>query len=280
MAETESLPFERVDGVLANWRQGDCFLGEEWFLYRINPSLPLTSAGRDAAGEGMDAAEESVAGWMVVSQTCDIVRDSSVRPFLQLFPLVAPDDPVRLQEIRRGRIPRYAFLPGLSEQGLVADLERVMTAEKSVLVGPQRIPGCDSDDERRRLALTLARNRVRFAFPDDFVKLVSPLQRRLSEKHGRQSAEGEALRALREIRVRAAPSWDDPEVEIFFWFVRQDDPVREPRDWAAHLESWLDRLAPSGRFRSLDGAVLTLDDLTAREYLESDPLDLDHLSEG
>ena len=280
MAETESPPFQGVDGVLANWRQGDCFLGDEWFLYRINPSLPLTAAGEDAAGEGMDAAEESVAGWMVVSQTCDLVRNSSQRPFLQLSPLVAPDDPVRLQEIRRGRMPRYAFVPGLSEHGLVADLERVMTAEKSLLVGPQRIPGCGSDGERRRLALSLARTRVRFAFPDDFIGLVSPLQRRLTEKHGRQSPEGEALRELREIRVQAAPSWDDPEVEIFFWFVRQDDRDREARDWAAHLESWLGRLAPSGRFRSVAGAVLTLDDLTAREYIESDPLDLDHLSVG
>lgn len=29
---------------------------------------------------------------------------------------------------------------------------------------------------------------------------------------------------------------------------------------------------------SIDGLVQTLDELTARDYVESDPLDLDHLS--
>jgi hypothetical protein len=28
----------------------------------------------------------------------------------------------------------------------------------------------------------------------------------------------------------------------------------------------------------VNGVVMTLDDLTARDYVESDPLDLDHLS--
>jgi hypothetical protein len=28
----------------------------------------------------------------------------------------------------------------------------------------------------------------------------------------------------------------------------------------------------------VEGAVVTLDDMTARDYVESDPLDLDHLS--
>ena len=37
-------------------------------------------------------------------------------------------------------------------------------------------------------------------------------------------------------------------------------------------------LPQSGRFVRVDGLVQTLDDLTARDYVESDPLDLDHLS--
>ena len=32
--------------------------------------------------------------------------------------------------------------------------------------------------------------------------------------------------------------------------------------------------------RLIDRVVQTLDDLTGREYVESDPLDLDHLSPG
>lgn len=41
---------------------------------------------------------------------------------------------------------------------------------------------------------------------------------------------------------------------------------------------WLNRVQPEGRFRRVEGVVQTLDDLTARDYVESDPLDLDYLS--
>jgi hypothetical protein len=40
----------------------------------------------------------------------------------------------------------------------------------------------------------------------------------------------------------------------------------------------LKRIPATGRFTDVDGVVVTLDDLTARDYVESDPLDLDHLS--
>jgi hypothetical protein len=36
---------------------------------------------------------------------------------------------------------------------------------------------------------------------------------------------------------------------------------------------------PTGVVRSIDGEIIPLDHLTAREYVDSDPLDLGHLSE-
>ena len=50
--------------------------------------------------------------------------------------------------------------------------------------------------------------------------------------------------------------------------------------WDNYLDLWLRRVPPEGRFTRVDGVVQTLDDLTGREYVESDPLDLDHLSLG
>jgi hypothetical protein len=44
------------------------------------------------------------------------------------------------------------------------------------------------------------------------------------------------------------------------------------------LEGWLKRLPASERFQA-SGLVQTLDDLTARDYVESDPLDLEFLSQ-
>ena len=101
----------------------------------------------------------------------------------------------------------------------------------------------------------------------------------MSSKHAKESPEGLALRALREIRVRAAPAWDAEEVELTFLFVRDEETGRfEQREWHKYLHQWLDLVRRSGRFVYVDGVVQTLDDLTARDYVESDPLDLDHLS--
>lgn len=269
---------EAIDRALGDWRQGDCVLGEQHFIFRLDTETPLTGEAATAADEGADAAEVEVRGFMVATQTCDIVRSCRDRPFLEVCPLVEIEEAV-LDEIRRGRRPGYAFVPGVADNGLVADLDRVMTVEKAVVACWRRTQGCQDGDDCRRLALSLARKRARFAFPDDFVRLAQPLIKRLSSKHDKNSAEGRALRSLREVRVRPAPSWDAERVELLFWFIREDgEPIFEELTWNQWLERWLTLVPASDRFRPVEGQVTTLDDMTARDYVDSDPLDLDHLS--
>jgi hypothetical protein len=280
VAESDRPLPDRIDVALKDWRQGDCVLGEQWFLFRTDPGVPLTPAAEDAAEDGADAAEDAVPGLMILSQSCDIVRPCRSRPFVEVCPLtpVQEIEGTDLRQIERAWSPRYAFIPGVADRGLVADLDRVMTVEKSVLARWQRTPGCTDDIQRRDLQLAIARKRSRAAFPDDFVRFVRRLQDRLKKKHGKtESPEGRALRALREIRVRAAPSWDASEVRVFFWFLR-DDQESEGLRWDKHLEDWLALVRPADRYTQVDGAVAALDDLTARDYVESDRLDLDHLS--
>lgn len=274
----DDVAIRRIDHSLTEWRQGDCVLGEHWFLFRLTPAAPLTVDAVAAAAQDADAAESEVRGLMVATQTCDLIRTSADRPFAEVCPLVEVDSDV-IEEIRKGRRPRYAFVPGLADALLVADLDRTMTVEKAVIASWKRTPGCRDDGENRRLSLALARKRARAAFPDDFVDFASELRQRISAKHDRHTDEGRALRALREIRVRAAPSWNAEEVELTFWFIREEDePAGDGSEWHDYLDKWL-RLVPAhGRFVSVNGIILTLDDLTAREYVETDPLDLDHLT--
>ena len=239
---------------------------------------PLTTAGKAAVVEGVENAEASVRGFAVLTQTCDLVRPSGNRPFAEVSPLVEVNDQV-LREIERGRRPNYGFVPGVADRRLVADLDRVMTVEKSVVAVWDRVEGCETEDDARRLSLALARKRARTAFPDDFVAFARRLTDRMSRKHDKQSREGRALRSLREIRVRAAPSWDADAVELMFWFILNDgEPAFHPQDWEHCLTALPQAQSTSGRFVGVDGVVLALDDLTARDYIESDPLDLDHLS--
>lgn len=269
---------QEIDAALQHWRQGDCMLGEEWFVYRFLPACPLTDDARAVAAEGGELISTAVRGYAVVTQTCDIVRACLDRPFIEIVPLVEVS-PTVLREVQRGRRPMYAYIPGVAEQGLVTDLERVMTVEKAVVAQWQRVQGCRDDVQARALAQALARKRVRFAFPDDFTGFADRLSRRLQERHDRQSDEGRALRTLHEIRVHASPSWDADTVELMFWFIRGDEaPDFEGRSWQELLDGWLKLIPPAARFRPVEGQVVTLDDLTARDYVESDPLDLDHLT--
>jgi hypothetical protein len=269
---------EQIDAVLADWRQGDCVLGEQWFLFRLDPSAPLTPEAAEAAAEGADAGEAEVRGLMIATQTCDLVRGCRDRHFVDVSPLVEVDDD-ELGQIERGRRPRYTYVPGVAAGRLVADLDRIMTVEKAVVASWARTAGSSNDGEIRELARALARKRGRFAFPDDFTSFARKLQSRLQDKHGKNSDEGRALRSLREIRAHAAPSWDANGVQLMFWFLRNEDtPDFEGRGWDEQREKWLKLLPASGRFQQIDGIVTTLDDITARDYVESDPLDLDHLS--
>jgi hypothetical protein len=267
-----------IDAAVGRWRQGDCVLGPLWFAFRIDPALALTEAARVAAQSAVDLAEEEVDGFVVVTQTCDVVRSCQARPFVEICPLVEVTTDI-LQDIKRLRRPNYAFIPALEGQRLVADLDRVMTVEKSVVARWTRIPGWASDAESRSFSQALARKRVRFAFPDDFVALVRPLQNRLTGKHGKDSPEGRALRALSEIRVTASPSWADESVSVMLHFIRHENGMTfEGKRWYEFLESWLSLVPAAGRFHEVQGLVTTLDNLTAAEYVRSDRLDLDHLS--
>jgi hypothetical protein len=280
-ADSEQDPqITSIDKALASWRQGDCTLGEHWFAHRLDTSFTVTEAGRVAAESGVDLAEQQVQGFVVVTQTCDVVRSCADRHFIEVCPLVEVSVDFLL-DIQRGRRPAYAFVPLLSERKLVADLDRVMAVEKPLLATWDRIPGWSTDAEARAFALALSRKRLRFAFPDDFTALVRKLQSRLADKHEKNSDEGRGLRALDEIRVQSTPSWDAPQSNIFFWFVRKEsDADFEGRNWAELLKEWLKLVPTTGRFKTIEGQVVTLQDMTAREYVDSDPLDLDRLSTG
>jgi predicted translin family RNA/ssDNA-binding protein len=270
-----------VDAALENWRQGDCVIGDDhWFSFRFSPQYPLTEDSKEvtAANTEADLAESAVNGFAVLTQTCDLVRLCADRPFVEIAPLVEVDAE-KLQDIKRVKIPRYAYISGVAEQNLVADLDRVMTVEKTVVAKWDRIIGCQNDEEIRAFGKSLSRKCSRFAFPDDFNAFIRKLQKRMNDKHEKTSDEGLALRALREIRVQATPSWDAEEIKLKFWFIHFQEEVNfKDKEWHELLDDWLKLLPASERFTCVEGVVMSVGDMTAAEYLSSDQLDLDRLS--
>jgi hypothetical protein len=267
-----------MDEAVARWRQGDVFRGKTWVTSMADLGAPLTDESLSAEGgeDDLVALPTEVDGVVVLTQTCDVVRRCSERPYVQVAPVqeVTTD---KAALIEKGQFPRYARIPAIA--GLIADLDRVTTVEKSILAGWERTEGCSTDAERRAFAQALARKHVRFAFPDDLTEAVQPLRERILGKHGRASPEGMALREhLREIRITADPEWDADAVSAFITFVRKDTQEAAAVGWDELLERWLSLCVPAGSIVAIDGTVMTLGQMTAQEYVDSDPLDLGHLS--
>ena len=166
-----------VDLELRHWLQGDLSLDADLeFIYFADLSLPHSPASTKAVGDGdygtqstgiVPVAEE-IAGAVVLTQTCDIVRSCLHRLFFEVSPLVELDGET-LEQVRRLKRPAFAYVPATAHNGLVADLDRVMTVEKAVVANWKRTPGWSTDAEVREFARVIARKRSRFAFPDEFV---------------------------------------------------------------------------------------------------------------
>ncbi len=279
---------QEIDRALKDWRQGDVSLDADLeFLHLADLSRPHSPASIQVANtleeDGQVVKAEAAAvldnvrGLVMLSQTCDIVRGCRDRPFVEVAPVVEVKEDL-IEEIRRLKRPAFAYIPSISDDGLVADLDRVMTVEKALLARLTRTPGWETDAELRDFALALTRKRSRFPFPDDFVSATRKLQAYLRDKYNKQTAEGAHLRALDEIRVRAALSWADGEVHLGWWFIKSNDPEGVTVDWSTLLKQWLDRFDQTRRFRIDSFIACRLEDMTARDYVESDRLDLDSLS--
>ena len=279
---------QAINQSLAAWRQGDIsFDAGIESLHFADISIPhspwsirefqrLSSSNMPVPG-GITPICHRVEGLVVLSQTCDVIRDCVDRPFVEIAPLVQLDARI-VEETRLLKRPSFGFVPATENRCLVADLDRPLTIEKSIVARWNRVAGWNTDEEIRDFSLALSRKRSRFAFPDDFVMAARNMQRRFVSKHSKQTSEGIHLRALKEIRVRAAPSWTGEHVILNWWFIKGTEPDRADIAWADLAEEWLDLFDRTGRFGVDTHIVCRLEDMTARDYVESVPLDLDQLS--
>jgi len=142
---------ERANAInekLRHWRQGDVSRDDGFeFMHLADLACPHSRISQatvaeqgDTAQRGMATVTEEVAGVVMLTQTCDMVRSCLVRPFVEIAPLVQFDD-VIVEQVRRLKRPAFAYVPALAEDGMVADLDRIMTVEKAVVASWIRTPG-------------------------------------------------------------------------------------------------------------------------------------------
>ena len=276
-----------IDDKIGHWRQGDVSLENQLeFVHVADLSHPHSPASIESVRvdtydrQGIEVVSDyDVLGFVVLTQTCDIVRSSYERPFIEVAPLVKIDDKSFVDQVRRLQRPAFAYVPSVANIGLVADLDRVMTIEKGVLANWKgRKQGCKTDQESREFARAIARKRLRFAFPDDFVQCANRFRQHVLAKHNRLSEVGSHLRTLSEIRVGAAPSWTHDTVNLTFWFIKERDPTNFDPNWSTQIAQWIEYFDAGGRFKVENAIACSLADITARDYIDSDVLDFDSVS--
>lgn len=253
-------------------------------IFLADLSDPITPSAKEFAeerpdldGRAIGVVTEDTPGFMLVTQTCDIVRPADARPFVEICPLVAvPSN--RLASIKAGKMPRYVYAHAVSGVEYAADLDRITTIEKPLLAGisPTRSAANATPDQRKQLSSALARKRARTAFPDDFNRFIEPLQKRIVSKHAKGSPEGLFLDWMYEIRVRPDPDWTADSITVWLFAIFRTGSELTP-DADEQLETLLSRVEPSDKF-VLEGRIVTLESFSAANYLGSDPLDLDALS--
>lgn len=138
MSAPNKVELEQIDTALREWRQGDATLDDGVFLVHLaDKRFPLTTFAQERladvqAEHNVFEVLSDVHGLAIVTQTCDVVRNCEGREYAEVSPLVQIE-PDWIQDIQKGRRPRYAYLPGLADRNLVVDLDRTMTVEKAVV---------------------------------------------------------------------------------------------------------------------------------------------------
>lgn len=263
---------------LAEWQQGDFALDCGDFLFR--DVSELTDEGEDDGGAVFDS---EIVGFAVISQTCDVVRKPERVPYVSVCPMVVVDQK-RIGEIERGQAPRFGFLSAAPNE-VVVDFARTMSVSKKLLVSWDRRRGCEDETQQLEFARALETFFGRFAFPDHFVASVASLRKAILSKYPKGESDlGKAVRSIRELRVLPHANWlDETSVPITFIAVLDKEGDRELEDREEiKKQIWpkISSIKWQGPFSLHDNGLYlaTLADLTAADYVNSYPLDVNSLS--
>lgn len=282
MVGSASSPVQNDSCEPENWQQGDVILAPEAlsFVHWADLGNPLSDTAKAVAADensGLDVVVSEVSGFVIVTQTCDLVREATKRPYVELAPIVEAANEADYKQICKLAQPRYVAIPALAEKRLVADLDRVMTVERPVLAGLSRVEGLRNDAERRQFARALARKRARAALPDAFVESFRPVADHLKAVLKKKDAEANHLDAIKEIRVKPEPAWDSEKVLITVYLFKVE-AEGITYDWAKTAKAWEAMFKPNEQYAELFMQVVRYDQIDALTYLSSDEIDFDNLS--
>lgn len=261
-----------ADAPIREWRQGDYALDVGGFLFAD------VSEGDDA----FDPREqtEDIVGFVVISQTCDIVRDTSGRFYVAVCPLVNVREE-EINAIKKGRRPYLTDIENTAPH-VFADLRRVMSVHKNLLASWDRHDGFLTESARLRFAAALERKFGQFAFPDDFDHATKEFRERVWQRHDREASDiGKVYRSILQIRFRSSPNWKAERKSITVVAVlREEEELELSRESIGkELNDSLNKIAWSDGYEWNEPRLIVLNanELSASDVIHSQRADFDFL---
>lgn len=254
--------------VVSSLVQGQVLRVADACVVLAEASAPLSAeAAEVAAAEGTDSGliivPHAVDDVVLLTQTCDLQRTTPDEHRCLIAPMVhMPEQFAR--EALRGRRPGYAALPWIGPTA-VADLSRITTVERAVLVGAVSRGAPRTPEERMHFAETLGRCLARPALPDAVNDVLSPFVKRIQDKHDKQSAEGRCAHMVAELRLEATPDLDHSEPALNVLMLLDEDDLPTLSEAESVAQEKIDRLVDAGQGAAAEAVFQAVTSAEKRE---------------
>ena len=178
-------------------------------------SLPIRNES------GADVPMATPLGAAVVSQTCDVVLVD--RPNVQACPVISVEDPSTLRQAQHGLMPNLVPLPAAGDN-LFADLSVVGTLDKRCMIAHEPQLGVRVIDDVRKFGQRVGRRYSRFAFPDEVIPWLRPLQEVVGARYSNENSPYFWLiKQIASFRLECTGEWASDPYELTLVLVMEPD---------------------------------------------------------
>jgi len=254
--------------VVSSFLQGEVLGAADACVVLAEASAPLsleaaTVAASADADSGLIVVPHVIDDVVLLTQTCDLQSTTPNEHRCLVAPVVHMTEQFAYEALR-GRRPGFAGLPWI-DLTAVADLSRITTVERSVLVGAISRGRPRTLQERLHFAETISRYLTRPALPDPINEVLSPFVKRIAEKHDRESAEGRCAHKVAELRVEATPDIDHEEPALNVLMILDEDELPRLPPGVQVDDQRIDSLVAAGRIPAAEAVDKAADPVTKRE---------------
>jgi hypothetical protein len=253
---------------VSNLLQGEVLGAADACVVLAEASAPLSAeaaeiAASEGATSGLLVVPHAVDDVVLLTQTCDLQSTTTVEHRCLVAPVMHMPEQFAYEALR-GRRPGHAGLPWIGPTA-VADLSRITTVERSVLVGAVSRGRPRNQRERSHFAETISRYLTRPALPDAVNEVLTPFVKRIADKHDRESPEGRCAHKVSELRLEATPNIDHEEPALNVLMLLEEDELPRLPEGAHVDDGRIDSLVSAGRVAAAEAVLQGGDSVAKRE---------------